>query len=136
MLCAQNLNANSAGTGQPYVNQTHINKLAVPLPPEDEQRRIVEAFDMATSVADATAQTVRAQERRCQRLRQSILKWAFEGKLVDQDPNDEPASVMLERIRAERESATPAKKTLRKEAPSRKTNGIPSKRQRKKAARA
>ena len=46
-------------------------------------------------VASATSQ-------RCARLRQSILKWAFEGKLVDQDPNDEPASVLLERIRAER----------------------------------
>ncbi|MFN2398563.1 MAG: hypothetical protein ABR543_07965 [Gemmatimonadaceae bacterium] len=42
---------------------------------------------------------------RIQRLRQSILKWAFEGKLVDQDLTDEPASALLERIRAERESA-------------------------------
>jgi type I restriction enzyme S subunit len=42
---------------------------------------------------------------RCARLRQSILKWAFEGKLGDQDPNDEPASVLLERIKAEREAA-------------------------------
>jgi type I restriction enzyme S subunit len=43
---------------------------------------------------------------RAARLRQSILKWAFEGRLVDQDPTDEPASVLLERIRAERASAT------------------------------
>ena len=51
------------------------------------------------------------------RLRQSILKWAFEGRLVDQDPNDEPASVLLERIRAEREAAADEKP--KNEAPKR-----------------
>jgi type I restriction enzyme S subunit len=42
---------------------------------------------------------------RAQRLRQAVLKRAFEGKLVPQDPNDEPASVLLNRIRGEREAA-------------------------------
>jgi type I restriction enzyme S subunit len=51
---------------------------------------------------------------RCSRLRQSILKWAFEGRLVDQHPNDEPAEALLARIRAERESATPKKTRGRK----------------------
>lgn len=42
--------------------------------------------------------------KRAEKLRQSILKWAFEGKLVDQDPDDEPTAVLLERIKAEREA--------------------------------
>ena len=42
-----------------------------------------------------------AAAARCDRLRQSILKWAFEGRLADQDPSDEPASLLLERIRTE-----------------------------------
>ena len=54
------------------------------------------------SVADEMAQSALQNAERSRRFRQSILKWAFEGKLVDQDLNDEPASVLLERIRSER----------------------------------
>ena len=84
------------------LNITKLGALPVPLPPAAEQVRIVEEVERLLSVSDDAGHAVVSQLTRCHRLRQSILKWAFEGKLVDQDPSDEPASVLLERIRAER----------------------------------
>ena len=74
--------------------------LAVPLPPLTEQHRIVAEVDRLLSTADETEQTLRAQLARAARLRQAVLKHAFEGKLVPQDPNDEPATALLARLRA------------------------------------
>jgi type I restriction enzyme S subunit len=86
------------------IGQASIRRIRVPLPPQVEVQRIVEALEEKLSTADDGGELLCASEARCSRLRQSILKWAFEGRLVDQDPTDEPASQLLERIRAERES--------------------------------
>ena len=82
-----------------------LKALAIPLPPLAEQRRIVAEVERRLSVVQQAEAAVEASLVRAERLRQSILKQAFSGKLVPQDPNDEPASVLLERIRAEREAA-------------------------------
>ena len=84
------------------VNIRDLRPAPVPLPPLSEQGRIVEEVETQISVIDALERSTSQQLGRCKRLRQSILKWAFEGKLADQDPDDEPASVLLERIKAER----------------------------------
>jgi len=70
-----------------------------PLPPRPEQDRIVQAAGELLSLGEAVDDTANRQIARCRLLRQSILKWAFEGRLADQDPSDEPASVLLERLR-------------------------------------
>lgn len=103
----------SQQVGQANVNGSKLKGCAIPLPPKSEQERIVDEVErMFSIVFAATAQVTRNSEQ-CSRLRQSILKWAFEGKLADQDPSDEPASVLLERIKAERDIPKSAKKKSR-----------------------
>ena len=81
---------------------TDVSEFTVPLPPLPEQRAIVSEVESRFSVADKVEKTITAELKRAKQLRQSILKKAFSGKLVPQDPNDEPASVLLERIKAEK----------------------------------
>lgn len=84
--------------GQANVNGTKLADYVIPLPPETEQSAIVEAVHEKLSQIDALEAEVERGLARASRLRQAILKSAFEGKLVPQDPSDEPASVLLERI--------------------------------------
>ncbi|MCC6319677.1 MAG: restriction endonuclease subunit S [Gemmatimonadaceae bacterium] len=90
------------GSNVPQINHGDIAPLAIRLPPQVEQARIVENVNALLSLAENALSVTSANRLRAVRLRQSILKWAFDGRLVDQDPSDEPASVLLERIRAER----------------------------------
>ena len=90
------------------VNQQDLAAMPIPLPPLAEQHRIVAEVERLLSVIQETETAVESNLTRAERLRQSILKQAFSGKLVPQDPNDEPATVLLERIRAEREAAEAA----------------------------
>jgi len=84
------------------ISLTRLRALPIPLPPLDEQCRIQLEVERLLSSIDAITSQVAASLARSSRLRQSILKWAFEGKLVEQDPTDESASLLLERIKAER----------------------------------
>jgi type I restriction enzyme S subunit len=87
------------------INLTKLRHLPLPVPPLAEQLRIRDQVEALLSVAVDSEQALIDTKRRGLRLRQAILKWAFEGKLVEQDPNDEPAAVLLDRIRAEKAAA-------------------------------
>lgn len=92
----------ATGTAQKTVPLRGLRAIVVPLPPLAEAHRILSEIERLFSLAEEVSAFVEVDAQRCKRLRQSVLKWAFEGKLVDQDPNDEPAAVLLDRIRAER----------------------------------
>ena len=93
-----------AGTTRPS-NQQILRTIVFPLPPLAEQLRIVAEVARILSIINDLDDAIKTNLRRADKLRQAILKRAFEGKLVPQDPNDEPASILLERIRAERSKA-------------------------------
>ncbi len=87
--------------------------MTIPLPPLPEQRKIVEEIERRFSVADEVEKVVEQSLKQAERLRQSILKRAFEGKLVPQNPSDEPAEKLLERIKAEKAKLERNKKVKR-----------------------
>ena len=97
-----------SGNNQPALKKSRVQEIFLPLPPLAEQHRIVAEVERRLSVVQQAEATVEASLARAERLRQSILKQAFSGKLVPQDPDEEPASVLLERIRAEREAEAQA----------------------------
>lgn len=95
----------ASSAGQNNVSLSLIHTMPIPLPPLAEQYRIVAEVERRLSVIQQAEGTVESNITRAERLRQSILKQAFSGQLVPQDSSDEPASLLLERIRAERAAA-------------------------------
>jgi type I restriction enzyme, S subunit len=112
-LSVATLEGKSVGTTMTNLNQEILYGLPMPLPPCHEQKRIVQETERHFSLIENLEREVVTQLAKSSRLRQSILKWAFEGRLVDQDPTDEPAELLLERIRAER-AAQPSRARRRR----------------------
>lgn len=90
------------GIGLMHIHLKDLRRYAVPVAPLEEQQEIVRRIQFLFKAADKIEQQYREVKANLELLDQSILAKAFRGKLVPQDPNDEPASVLLERIRAER----------------------------------
>ncbi|MGU2311490.1 restriction endonuclease subunit S [Pseudomonas aeruginosa] len=97
-------------TGLHTLSITKVSALVLPVPEEDEQIEIVRRVEQLFAFADQLETKVTSAKNRIDHLTQSILAEAFRGELVPQGPNDEPASVLLERIKAQRAAAPKAKR--------------------------
>ena len=105
---------NATGSTIKNVSLMVMKNFLFPLPPLDEQHRIVEKIESllpkVEAYGKAQEELVKLTEALPDQLKKSILQEAIEGRLVPQDPNDEPASVLLERIRAEKARLVKEKK--------------------------
>ncbi|MEY4531892.1 MAG: hypothetical protein RLZZ156_2613 [Deinococcota bacterium] len=97
-------------TAQANIFQGKIRVLVFPLPPLEEQAFIVSQVEAKLSATDHLEQSIKANLLRAERLRASTLNMAFRGELVPQDATDEPAAVLLERIRGLRTAGGRQKK--------------------------
>jgi type I restriction enzyme S subunit len=94
----------ATSAGQYNVSLSVLQTLAIPIPPIAEREAVLDAAEDQLSIIDHLESGLNAKLSAAQGLRQAALRHAFTGKLVPQDPNDEPASELLKRIAAERET--------------------------------
>ena len=92
---------------QPNFGYQHYSKILIPIPPLEEQQRIVEKLEEILPLVEEYGKNEEIlsemNKKLPKQIRQSILQYAVQGKLVEQNPNDEPASELLKRIKAEKE---------------------------------
>lgn len=102
------------GVALQHFNTKSVAALEINLPSLDEQKEIVKRVELFFLLVDGIAKKIIKVANTIEKAESAILKFAFEGFLVNQDPNDEPASVLLEKIKAEREVVKTKKKTKKR----------------------
>lgn len=107
-------NATGTAGNMPKINRQTVRGLPIPLPPSDQWEEVARGIDHAFSEIGRMSRDAAAARRLLDRLDQAVLAKAFRGELVPQDPADEPASILLDRIRAERASAPKVPRGRRK----------------------
>lgn len=106
----QKLRKINQGAAQPNLNTDIVKNILVPLAPLEEQKEIAQQVESLFKIANKVGAYYQQAQNQLDQLDQAILAKAFRGELVPQDPNDEPASVLLARIQAERTANTEARK--------------------------
>ena len=109
----------------PKIDQATIMQAVIPLPGVDVQQLLVDAVRAKQDSATRLRVSLATAHHRAIHLRRSLLAEAFAGRLVPQDPSDEPASVLLERIRAERAARPTPRRTRRAPVKTRTTKTTP-----------
>jgi type I restriction enzyme S subunit len=105
------------GVGRPVLSLENMREAPVTICSFEEQEAIVSEIESQFSIIDNLEKAIESGFQKSEALRQSILKKAFEGKLVPQDPNDEPASELLKRIQAEKKKYLEEQKQQKKRKP-------------------
>lgn len=103
-------------SGVNNINTEEVRALQFSLPPLAEQKEIVRRVEALLALADQIEARYAKAKAHVDKLTQSILAKAFRGELVPQDPNDEPASVLLERIKQQRKQTRLKKSSKRQQA--------------------
>jgi len=109
------LKEKQTGTAQPQIPANILREIEIPFGSIEEQQLIVEEIESRLSICDKFEETINQSLVQAESLRQSILKQAFEGKLVSQAESDEPASVLLKKIKEVREAFLQAEKEIKKQ---------------------
>ncbi len=104
------------GTTIKHLTGNGLQEMQLPICDCSEQHQIVQEIESRFSVVEQMEQAIEESLQKAEALRQSVLKRAFKGKLVPQDPSDEPAFELLARIRAERATVPRSRGRKRKEA--------------------
>ncbi len=98
------------GSASPHLNVGEVKRFPVPVAPLDEQSKLLEQIESCLATPEVCGQMATDYEQQLDQLDQSILVKAFYGELVPQDPDDEPASALLERIREQKAGQAEATK--------------------------
>ncbi|MCW5931584.1 MAG: restriction endonuclease subunit S [Bacteroidetes bacterium] len=106
----QEIEGKASATAQKNINVEFLEALEIPVPNPIKQVKIVHDIESRLSVCEKIEETIENSLQQAEALRLSIIKKAFEGKLVPQDPSDESAEKLLERIRAAKGNGKPEKK--------------------------
>lgn len=104
----------AGGLGINHLSLDKFSKIAVALPPLIEQQQIIDEINKQSSLFDVSERAIQENLKYAEELRQIMLNQAFEGRLVPQDPNDENAILLLERIKTERQQREKEEKQNRK----------------------
>lgn len=107
----------ATSAGQYNISQSKLRALRLPVPPELERKQLLDAWRTVSTRISASLREISTGRTTATALRQSILKAAFSGQLVPQDPNDEPASALLARLAAQSAAAPPAPKRRGRKVP-------------------
>ena len=102
----EEIHQHASGSATPIINKTKFGNLCLPLPPLEEQKRIVAKIEKLMPLVDEYAESYNRLQKIDNefedKLKQSVLQYAMEGKLIKQDPNDEPASELIKKIETEK----------------------------------